>query len=665
MPNLSTASSIELSDDSVYHYSIRVTLDHLSQAQAMVKILNHYGVKYISIITNVVNSQYAAVTYDALVLSNITVESYSVINNNIEQVILQTRAKGVHAMVVILSSNDFVNFVESAKKAHLTGYPYVFFGGQATNFRSMLLTENRTEFVGNFGLESVDIVDPNSVESQAYLKTIGKFGFDLTNRSRYDAFTRDSLYCVALAIHKLLVAGFDVESIRQELLLDALTNQDFRGVSGRLSFLPNGKRITGRIGVINIFDRDSSRLYGRQTLLFDYEHNIINTTVLEEPVFPRTDSSQAPDFSKLSPPVDYFDCRRGEKMVDTRGLLEFDEENIEPDKSCNGIFDCHNYSDERQCSVDLWLTQLSLLILTSCLICLFLLIWILVLLHRMLPETKAIGCLWLSFYTLLCIAGLLSMFAIYGINTTTNCIIAEWLAGLSSGLIMTMLTIRLITWWKTNPSANSSKSRNITSDLSDKGGDDYDKNKNKTSNNSSGSSTGSRTTQQSENHAGKAFKTWGRRKMRRFNFLAFLFLAVIEMAILIGMTIFDGEVDSGKRCGSFSMTFWILALVVVDLCVGLVGLVVAVVLQKKGTPFNLYRIISLVLINNMALGVFLSTLYMSLYSQPLAGVIISMVMVIVFFSTSFLFLYLPLCYYLLLRIISVYVPTLEGGRSKE
>eukprot|EP01103_Thecamoeba_quadrilineata_P011559 TRINITY_DN2787_c0_g1_i5.p1 TRINITY_DN2787_c0_g1~~TRINITY_DN2787_c0_g1_i5.p1 ORF type:complete len:546 (-),score=33.85 TRINITY_DN2787_c0_g1_i5:77-1714(-) len=535
-----------------------------------------------------------------------------------------------------MSSTDFVAFFNVAKKSQLTGPPYSFYGNNVFSLDIVLELTNSTDLIGSFGLYNNPFPDLTTKVTIDFLNTLARLNFSTVES--YDTNVRDSVYCYTYAIRNLLQQGVHTDNIRGLVLMNALLNLDFEGVSGRMKFRPNGRRISGSYLFRNSFFANGS-LTSKDTLMYSVGPNGSQLTVLEPATFVGGTTTQ-PDTTPQMP-VNYFNCSSGRSEVDRRGLVVVDNRILlEPDMDCNGVFDCENLSDENShCSPSLKSLEIALLAVTGVMILVILLVWMILVINWRSPILKRIGVIWITLFSLFSIVGLTAVFPFYGKLNPVKCAFQAWLSTMSSALLLCLMISRQFSWWRSirntgyqsrNTFTSRTKRQHSTEDFFE-------------------STINSTKSNPPQNLLRSPSEPKNPKKNLFFKLTSILISTIILVTNIILLSLLSwlegGIVDN--RCGSDRIKFWVLGLVLFNGSICVIGCLVSIIIQNRNIHFRLQRIVALSLFHDLFISAFLVTLYITLYDHQFESVIFSLLFIMLFFFDSFILITVPIIYKLL------------------
>ena len=264
----------------------------------------------------------------------------------------------------------------------------------------------------------------------------------------YRAF--DMIFAAAYTYDSLEKQGIYGDNIDPELITKTLRNVTFEGISGFVSFYPNGDRI-GEYSV-QYYNAENDTWITTAKWSFSDGYELIRD------VYWYSNTTEIPDLD-IREPFDYWSCKDKKLKTDETGktviLHTPDSDNvddIDSDYHCDNFIDCNNMSDENiDCETSYLIIFIVFGIITGIciIICILLIIFViifgLILKYRRLRKRSPT---FLVFLLVTAIVGFSSIFSWFGKPHPASCFLQPWLLGLPAISMITILTVKNFRIWR-------------------------------------------------------------------------------------------------------------------------------------------------------------------------------------------------------------------------
>eukprot|EP01103_Thecamoeba_quadrilineata_P015413 TRINITY_DN4867_c0_g1_i1.p1 TRINITY_DN4867_c0_g1~~TRINITY_DN4867_c0_g1_i1.p1 ORF type:complete len:798 (+),score=52.75 TRINITY_DN4867_c0_g1_i1:41-2434(+) len=664
------AGTNALSDHRTFPYFSRVCLEFVQQAKALIEFVKLYNIKNLAIIATKDLASLVALFYMGLP-EDVKVLSLVYWRANDPNVIKLTQNSGARYIFTLLVSSDLPVFAAQAKATGFYGFPYVFmvFIGGITN---MVFDPNGDIFIGSFGLSIDTLPNPNIPFAKEFLATLEKYNY---NSLDYDSLTQDSIYTLAYAAKSLLDDGMKLEDIRGETLMRSLLNTSFIGATGPISFEPNGNRRNVSVLLSNMVKvNKSSSTINRETRTVAIFNGNGTTQVYAEPIFPNGESTYD---DTPGVPIEYFDCQTGRTEIDELGIIKFSDEIIPSDQHCDDVIQCQSQKDEdSSCSPSLRNAEIALLAVTSVMILLVIVSYVLLVIFREKNTVKWFGLGWFTAIGAFSVVGLTSIYPFWGRDDSVHCGFRTWLATLAAAAIITTCCLRQFWWWKDPSPENITnfripKRNQLSQFMHNSSSLQYNSN-----NNNSNSNTGSRDelphpsnyksnkTENSQNRKSTNLPSpmsidgdlsrsvsltitdrFSRKTLWITSIIFGSVVLLLNIIFLIPLTVDQQSKFENGRCGTWVSLVFVGILIGVNSLPQVIGCVLASLVRINSEFTHTQQTLLLTSqFNSMFLSLFLLILYFSLYDVYFAARLILMIYLVLLFFNTFFIIALPTIY---------------------
>ena len=448
------APTSRLSDEILYPTFSRIATSTTEQLKTIRAILLHYeslagrGWTDVAIIStiNEYNLNYAN-SFIEIAAPEITIQSYQQFlleQENLDIELNEIKRSAAHVILALVSV-DYSEFIAKADEVGLVGESYVWFTTAA-----IAVTPRAPDPLMRGTLSAVNYFPSTSYYQECFFEAwrtadpvrypFAGLGVDPTTLAY---FPFDAVVTLAKALDVLDKSEMLGQRISPEAWNAAIRGVSFEGLTGDVSFLPNGDRV------------------GAQSLrYYDVDANIFLTAMIREEqelihvqdVIWFSNTTEIPDLD-IRPPFNYWSCEDKEMQTDPTGktvnLRSPDRSSayqIDSNYHCDQFIDCDNISDEStKCGSNYVIIFIVFGTITGVLILIAVILVVFVLVFGVLWEYRRLRSaspFFLIVLLLSIIVGYSSVFAFFGKPHPVACGFQPWLLGLSTISMIAALSVK-------------------------------------------------------------------------------------------------------------------------------------------------------------------------------------------------------------------------------
>ena len=254
----------------------------------------------------------------------------------------------------------------------------------------------------------------------------------------------DTILAAAFAYDALEKQGIYDENIPPELMTKTIRNVTFEGVSGPVSFFPNGDR-KGAFS-IQYYSLENNKWTTAAKWSPEFGYEVIRD------IYWYSNTTEIPDLD-IRPPFNYWSCHDEKQKTDPTGktvILQTpngsDVDDIDEDYHCDNFIDCKNFSDEDvDCDSSYSILFIIFGILTGICILICVVLIVFVFIFGILLNYRRLRKISPNFLILLLITAIIgfsSIFTWFGKAHPVSCFLQPWLLGLPAISMITVLTVK-------------------------------------------------------------------------------------------------------------------------------------------------------------------------------------------------------------------------------